>query len=117
MKDDTATSELLGGGPWRGLLWRIIDIVKVKYSFSRLICVAPFIQILEKEVHPLLSGFYDTPFIVWLLKTQPKYNSKVFFEDQVGINRHWLEMKWGHEDVETLVTHYAGKSLTSSLLR
>ena len=74
-------------------------------------------QVLEKEVHPLLSGFYDTPFIVWLLKTQPKYNSKVFFEDQVGINRHWLEMKWGHEDVETLVTHYAGKSLTSSLLR
>ena len=65
-------------------------------------------QILEKEVFPLLSGFYDTPFIVWLLKTQSKYNSKVFFEDQVGLNRHWLEMQWGHEDVDTLVTHYAG---------
>ena len=65
-------------------------------------------QVLEKEVFPLLSGFYDTPFITWLLKTQPKYSSRVYFEDQVGINRHWLEMQWDREEVETLVTHYAG---------
>ena len=65
-------------------------------------------QILEKEVHPLVSGFYDTPFITWLLKTQRKYSSRVYFEDQIGINRHWLEMHWGHEQVDTLVTHYAG---------
>ena len=31
-----------------------------------------------------MSGFYDTPFIVWLLKTQRKYNSRVYFEDEVG---------------------------------
>ena len=65
-------------------------------------------QVLEKEVFPLLSGFYDTPFIVWLLKTRPEYAAKVFFEDQLGINRHWLQMKWGAEEVATLVTHYAG---------
>ncbi len=34
-------------------------------------------QILQKEVFPLLSGFYDTPFIVWLLKTRPQYIEKV----------------------------------------
>ncbi len=34
-------------------------------------------QILEKAVTPLLSGFYDTPFITWLLKTRPEYRSKV----------------------------------------
>ena len=64
-------------------------------------------QVLEKEVHPLLSGFYDTPFIVWLLKTQPKYNSKVFFEDQVGINRHFVAIDWGVEP-NPLIAHFAG---------
>ena len=57
---------------------------------------------------PLLAGYYDTPFIVWLLKTQAKYNTKVFFEDQLGINRHWMQMEWGEEEVDTLITHYAG---------
>ena len=82
------------------------------------------LQILEKEVFPLVTGFYDTPFITWLLKTQDKYSSKVFFEDQLGINRHWLGMNWGAEDVETLIIHYAGEcdsllhtGATSSLLR
>ena len=56
-----------------------------------------------------MTGFYDTPFITWLLKTQEKYNSKVFFEDQLGINRHWLGMNWGAEDVDTMITHYAGE--------
>ena len=65
-------------------------------------------QVLEKEVFPLLSGFYDTPFITWLLKTREEYRSKVFFEDQLGINRHWLQMQWGAEEVPTLVAHYAG---------
>ena len=74
------------------------------------------LQILEKEVFPLLTGFYDTPFITWLLKTEQKYNSKVFFEDQLGINRHWLEMKWGAEDVDTLITHYAGECDAPSAL-
>ena len=59
-------------------------------------------------MHPLVSGFYDTPFVTWLLKTQTKYNSKVYFENELGMNRHWLEMLWGREEVDTLVTHYAG---------
>lgn len=65
-------------------------------------------QVLEKELRPLVSGFYDTPFIAWLIKTQLKYNSKVYFETAIGMNRHWTGMQWGHEDVPTLVTHYAG---------
>ena len=65
-------------------------------------------QILEKEVFPLLPGYIDTPFITWLIKTQEKYNTKVFFEDQLGINRHWMQMEWGEEPVDTLITHYAG---------
>lgn len=60
---------------------------------------------------PLLSGFYDTPFITWLLKTRPENAAKVFFEDQLGINRHWLQMRWGAEEVPTLITHYAGAAL------
>ena len=120
------------------------------------------LQILQTEVFPLLSGFYDTPFIVWLLKTKDKYFEKVlpclhhhlhswgpgrlpvarleltpdtclvvrrlanlscfigrqvFFEDQIGLNRHWLQMQWGNEDVETLVTHYAGELEGHSLRR
>jgi len=62
-------------------------------------------------VFPLLSGFYDTPFITWLLKTRPENAAKVFFEDQLGINRHWLQMRWGAEELPTLITHYAGAML------
>lgn len=65
------------------------------------------VQILEKEVHPLVSGFYDTPFITWLLKTQSKYRSRVFFEDQIGINRHFVAIDWG-EEATPLVAHFAG---------
>ena len=72
-------------------------------------------QILEKEVFPLLSGYFDTPFITWLLKTQEKYNSKLFFEDELGINRHWMQMAWGEEEVETLITHYAGATFPRPL--
>ena len=35
----------------------------------------------------------------------------MFFEDQLGINRHWLQMRWGAEEVPTLITHYAGAML------
>lgn len=45
---------------------------------------------------------------MWLLKTQEKYFSKVFFEDQISINKHWLGFEYATEDVETLVMHYAG---------
>ena len=86
---------------------------QVLYSSSRtrLIPGAVAAQVLEKQVHPLLSGFYDTPFITWLLKTRDEFGSRVFFEDQLGVNRHWLEMRWGAEEVDTLITHYAGAVL------
>ena len=65
------------------------------------------LQQLEKQVFPLVSGFYDTPFITWLLKTRPDYLAKVFFEDQVGINRHFAAIDWGTE-TPPLVSHFAG---------
>ncbi len=65
------------------------------------------LQVLEKEVFPLVSGFYDTPFIAWLLKTRPEYAAKVFFEDQIGINRHFAAIDWGTE-TPPLVSHFAG---------
>ena len=65
-------------------------------------------QTLEKEVHPLVSGFYDTPFITWLLKTETEYRDKVFFEDQIGINRHFVAIDWGVEPTP-LVAHFAGE--------
>lgn len=65
-------------------------------------------------MHPLLSGFFDTPFIVWLLKTRPEYRAKLFLEDQIGLNRHWLQMDWEGEPF-TLITHYAGRHLTCTL--
>ena len=64
-------------------------------------------QVLEKEIFPLVSGFYDTPFIVWLLKTRPEYLAKVFFEDQIGINRHFAAIDWGAE-TPPLLSHFAG---------
>ena len=66
------------------------------------------VQVLEREVHPLLSGFYDTPFIVWLLKTRPEYWEKTYLEDEISLNRHWLQFESGAEEVATLITHYAG---------
>ena len=73
-------------------------------------------QVLEREVHPLLSGFFDTPFIVWLLKTRPEYRAKLFLEDQIGLNRHWLQMGPGdwRSEPPTLVTHYAGTRAAAS---
>jgi len=64
--------------------------------------------VLEQEVFPLLSGFYDTPFIVWLLKTEPEYHKMLFMEDEISLNRHWLQFEYGTEEVATLITHYAG---------
>lgn len=54
-------------------------------------------QVLEKEVYPLVKGFKDTPFIVYMLKarayaaTGEGYIERVYFEQEVGFNRHWLQ--------------------------
>lgn len=66
------------------------------------------LPILKKEIFPLVSGFYDTPFFVWLLKTKQENFEKAFFEDQISFNRHWLSFEYKTEDVPTLVLHYAG---------
>lgn len=63
---------------------------------------------LEAELGPLPTGFFDTPIIVYLLKTRPEYYERVYFElGPVGFNRHWLSVNW-HEAEEPLVVHYAG---------
>ena len=49
-------------------------------------------QVLEQEVKPLVKGFKDTPFIVYMLKKNPKYIDCVYFEQEVGFNRHWLQV-------------------------
>ena len=49
-------------------------------------------QVLEQEIHPFLPGFKDTPFILYLLKSQPKYLDRVYFEQEITINRHWLQV-------------------------
>lgn len=55
------------------------------------------LQVLEREIHPLVKGFKDTPFIVYMLKTQSwgdqKYIDRVYFEQEVGLNRHWLQVR------------------------
>ena len=52
---------------------------------------------LEREIFPLVKGFKDTPFIVYMLKTQlwqnEKYIERVYFEQEVGLNRHWLQAR------------------------
>jgi len=50
-------------------------------------------QVLEQEIHPFLPGFKDTPFILYLLKSQPKYLERVYFEQEITINRHWLQVR------------------------
>lgn len=49
--------------------------------------VAQLVQVLEREVFPLVKGFKDTPFIVYMLKTQSwqgeKYIDRVYFEQEV----------------------------------
>lgn len=54
-------------------------------------------QVLEREIFPLVKGFKDTPFIVYMLKTQlwqnEKYIERVYFEQEVGLNRHWLQAR------------------------
>ncbi len=54
-------------------------------------------QVLEREIFPLVKGFKDTPFIVYMLKTQSwrgqKYIDRVYFEQEVGLNRHWLQVR------------------------
>ena len=50
-------------------------------------------QVLEQEIHPFLPGFKDTPFILYLLKSQPKYLDRVYFEQEITINRHWLQVR------------------------
>jgi hypothetical protein len=49
-------------------------------------------QVLEQEIHPFLPGFKDTPFILYLLKSQAKYLDRVYFEQEITINRHWLQV-------------------------
>jgi len=43
-----------------------------------------------------VGGFKDTPFIVYMLKTQSwrgqKYIDRVFFEQEVLLNRHWVQV-------------------------
>jgi hypothetical protein len=55
------------------------------------------VQVLEREIFPLVKGFKDTPFIVYMLKTQlwqnEKYIERVYFEQEVGLNRHWLQAR------------------------
>eukprot|EP00208_Stichococcus_sp_RCC1054_P005833 CAMPEP_0206142774 /NCGR_PEP_ID=MMETSP1473-20131121/18136_1 /ASSEMBLY_ACC=CAM_ASM_001109 /TAXON_ID=1461547 /ORGANISM="Stichococcus sp, Strain RCC1054" /LENGTH=1052 /DNA_ID=CAMNT_0053537897 /DNA_START=385 /DNA_END=3544 /DNA_ORIENTATION=+ len=69
--------------------------------------------VLEKEVYPLVKGFKDTPFIVYMLKTRPYaatgegYIERVYFEQEVGFNRHWLQVDWASGE-NPLLTHYAG---------
>ena len=48
---------------------------------------------LEQEIHPFLPGFKDTPFILYLLKSQAKYLDRVYFEQEITINRHWLQAR------------------------
>lgn len=57
---------------------------------------------MEKEVWPLVKGFKDTPFIVYMLKkrscrtTGVPYIDSVFFEEEIGFNRHWLQVAPSH---------------------
>lgn len=48
---------------------------------------------LEEEIHPLVPGFKDTPFILFLLKSHAKYLDRVYFEQEVTLNRHWLQVR------------------------
>ena len=48
-------------------------------------------QLLEKELK-LVPGFHDTPFILYLLKTELRYQKTLQYIDTVGLNRHWLEV-------------------------
>ena len=48
-------------------------------------------QELEKEVH-LVVGFYDTPLLLWALKRTPGNLDRVYFERQLPLNRHFLQV-------------------------
>ena len=61
----------------------------VKYCLQTVLAE---LQVLEQEIHPFLPGFKDTPFILYLLKSQPKYLDRVYFEQEITINRHWLQV-------------------------
>ena len=54
------------------------------------------LQTLAGEVFPLVGGFHDTPFIVYMLKTQSwrgrPFLDGVFFEQDVQLNRHWVQV-------------------------
>ena len=41
----------------------------------------------------MVPGFKDTPFILYLLKSQAKYLDKVYFEQEASLNRHWLQVR------------------------
>jgi hypothetical protein len=61
-------------------------------------CALPVsgLQTLAKEVYPLVGGFHDTPFIVYMLKTQSwqrrPFLDSVFFEEEIPLNRHWVQV-------------------------
>ena len=65
-------------------------------------CMCLALQALAKEVFPLVGGFHDTPFIVYMLKTQSwrgrSFLDGVFFEQDVQLNRHWVQAgaPWDH---------------------
>lgn len=50
-------------------------------------------------MYPLVGGFHDTPFIVYMLKTQSwqgqKYLDRVYFEQgpDILLNRHWIQVR------------------------
>ena len=46
-----------------------------------------------EEIHPLVPGFKDTPFILYLLKSQRKYLDRVYLEQEVTLNQHWLQVR------------------------
>jgi hypothetical protein len=48
-------------------------------------------QELEKEVH-LVQGFFDTPLLLWALKRTPCSLDHVYFERNIGMNRHFLQV-------------------------
>lgn len=49
------------------------------------------VQEMERAVR-LVPGFTDTPLLVWALKSTPGALDRVFFEQELGLNRHWLQV-------------------------
>ena len=71
------------------VLLRIAQVLSQTTQYDPM-CIP--VQVLQEEIHPLVPGFKDTPFILYLLKSQAKYLNKVYFEQEAGLNRHWLQV-------------------------